>query len=68
MTRLQARQILRDHGMTLTRRDDEYRVNFADRDDEATAYYTNDIFDAVDSGVAMAGAVNEALADLQEAI
>jgi hypothetical protein len=57
MTRLQARQILRDHDMTITKRDDEYRVNYKDGD-ENSAYYTNCIFDAVDTGIEMRKAVN----------
>lgn len=39
-------------GITIWKRDDEYRVNFrAGR--EATAYYTNDIEDALNTGFAM---------------
>lgn len=41
------------HGMTITRRDGEYRVNFREGR-EATAYYTNDMEDAFATGVTMA--------------
>lgn len=57
MTRLQARQILRDHGMTLTRDYDEegtvYIVNY-ENGEPWEAYVTRDLLDAVDEGVAMA--------------
>lgn len=52
MTLTQARATLRLRGMTIRKRDDEYRVNFY-RGEETTAYYTNDLDDAVDTGVAM---------------
>jgi len=38
--------------MSLRKRDGEYRVNFRG-ESESTAYYTNDIQDAVNTGVAM---------------
>jgi hypothetical protein len=40
-------------GITLTRRDREYRVNIAGNS-EVTAYYTTDLADAFSTGVAMA--------------
>lgn len=44
-------------GMTISKKDGEYRVNFADKDGiEDNAYYTNDLADAQDSGEAMATA------------
>lgn len=39
-------------GITIGKRDDEYRVNFRGGR-EATAYYTNDIEDALGTGIAM---------------
>lgn len=55
MTRKEAETILRDQGMVITVSADgnEYRVNYP-RGKEATAYYTNDLDDAVSTGVAMA--------------
>lgn len=47
-----ARAELRAARMTLTKRDGEYRVNFTNGD-EATAYYTSDIDDAVETGFQM---------------
>ncbi len=44
---------LRQVGMTLTRKDGEYRVNIAGGK-EATAYYTDDIEDALNTGLAIA--------------
>lgn len=44
-------------GMTISKRDDEFRVNFADKDGtEDNAYYTNDLEDAQQTGIAMASA------------
>lgn len=42
------------HDMTISRRNSagEYRVNF-DNGDEATAYYTDDLTDARDTGILM---------------
>lgn len=52
----QARSIIRSLGMTLTTTPDrEYRVNYLYAD-ERTAYYTNDLTDAVDTARAMNGA------------
>lgn len=53
MTLTQARDALRLRGITLRHTDGEYRVNFKNGD-EATAYYTNDLDDAVATGLAMA--------------
>lgn len=53
MTLATARSILRNLGITLAKRDGEYRVNFTNGL-EATAYYTDDIDDAVGTGRAMA--------------
>jgi hypothetical protein len=39
-------------GLSLRKSDNEYRVNFH-RGEEATAYYTTDLLDALDTGVAM---------------
>lgn len=38
--------------ITITRRDGEYRVNYRGRG-EPTAYYTTDLRDALDTGIAM---------------
>jgi hypothetical protein len=40
--------------MTLRKRDGEYRVAHDMRDNEASAYYTNDLADALETGRAMA--------------
>jgi hypothetical protein len=52
MSRLEASTILRAAGMSLVTEDGEYRVNFTGGR-EATAYYTNDLLDAVQTGIAM---------------
>ena len=56
MTLAEARQRLTMSGMRLTRRDREYRVAFAElsfRDAEPSAYYTDDLLDAVLTGARM---------------
>ena len=50
----QARTTLAGRGMVLTKKDDEYRVNFREGGSEATAYYTTDLEDALATGEAMA--------------
>jgi translation initiation factor 2 alpha subunit (eIF-2alpha) len=53
MTLQQAKSIARHLGLTLrTVRSDNYRVNFRDGN-ETTAYYTNDLEDAVNTAVEM---------------
>lgn len=53
MTIKEAKSSLREHhGMTLTKRDGEFRVNYIGGD-EATAYYTNDMADAINTGIAL---------------
>lgn len=53
MTIKEAKAALRPLGVVLTKTEwDEYRVNFRNGR-EATAYYTNDLEDAVGTGVAM---------------
>lgn len=54
MTDKEAAAQLRYIGLTLRKRDGEYRVAFRDTDDEASAYYTNDRDDAVATGREMA--------------
>jgi len=44
-----AQAYLRERGMVLTKNDGEYRVNFKGGREE-TAYYTNDLDDAVTTG------------------
>lgn len=44
---------LRTLGITLRKTDGEYRVAFAGKGTESSAYYTNDIEDAVNTGRAM---------------
>jgi hypothetical protein len=56
MNLLEAKRELRACGMTIRRRDGEYRVNFVG-DCEALAYYTNDIEDAVATAKLMAEAM-----------
>ncbi len=54
MTLARARMILRALGLVIRRENDgEYRINFQGGD-EATAYYTNDLDDAVGTGRDMA--------------
>lgn len=53
MTQQEARQRLNLNGMTLHKRDGEYRVNFIENAREATAYYTDDLEDAVLTGAVM---------------
>jgi hypothetical protein len=54
MTLQEAKSIARHLGLTLRQvRSGDYRVNFRDGN-EATAYYTNDLEDAVKSVVEMA--------------
>jgi hypothetical protein len=55
MTQTEARQRLNVHRMTLRRTAaGDYRVAFADRsDNEASAYYTDDLDDAVLTGALM---------------
>jgi hypothetical protein len=48
-----AKETLRDFGVALTHDDGEFRVNKRGGR-EATAYYTNDLDDAVSTGIAMA--------------
>lgn len=58
MTIAQAKAILNPLGIVLVKADDEFRVNVRGRS-EASAYYTNDLADAVDTGKAMAARVPE---------
>jgi hypothetical protein len=54
MTLQEAKSIARHLGLTLRQvRSGDYRVNFRDGDD-TTAYYTNDLEDAVNTAVEMA--------------
>jgi hypothetical protein len=53
MTLLDARRIAASFGCYLTRRDGEYRINLVGGS-EATAYYTSDLEDAVNTARAMA--------------
>src|SRR5262245_19308593 len=54
MTRQEAKSIARHLGLTLRQvRSGDYRVNFHDGS-ETTAYYTNDLEDAVNTAVEMA--------------
>jgi hypothetical protein len=55
MTIQEAKQGLReDHGMELTERDGEFRVNFIGGEEE-TAYYTEDMADAINTAIDMRG-------------
>lgn len=49
----EAKAIVRDAGMTIHRREREYRVNFRGGS-ETTAYYTDDRQDAVNTALGMA--------------
>jgi hypothetical protein len=56
MTLTEARQRLTMSGMRLTKRDGEYRVTFAElayAQAEPSAYYTDDLLDAVLTGARM---------------
>lgn len=53
LTLLQVRETLWPLGLRISKWDGEYRVNFV-RGDEATAYYTNDLEDALWTGLQMA--------------
>ena len=63
MTLQQAKAKLSEYGMTIRKRDGEYRVTYSallailmgysPHDCEAVAYYTNDIDDAVATGLAI---------------
>ena len=46
-------QHLRDKGITVRRTDAEYRVAFTGRGNESSAYYTPDLTDALNTGLAM---------------
>jgi uncharacterized protein (DUF2164 family) len=52
MTLRKTQAALREHGLVLTKKDGEYRVNFY-KGREGTAYYTNDLHDAALTGLAM---------------
>jgi hypothetical protein len=53
MTIKEAKHSLREHyAMTLDRRDGEFRVNFIGGD-EATAYYSDDMADAINTAIDM---------------
>lgn len=50
----EAEKVLNAIGMTISEQNCEYRVNHREPNDrEATAYYTSDLDDAVDTGVEM---------------
>ena len=49
---IKVKKELKELGISLWDRDDEYRVNFTGGR-EATAYYTTDLSDARDTGIAM---------------
>lgn len=53
VTQKHVRAVLKAAGMAIYRIDDEYRVNFR-RAPESTAYYTNDLEDALETGLYMA--------------
>lgn len=53
MTIKQAKTFLQRHNMVLKYYDGEYRVNFKHGTEE-TAYYTNDINDAINTAIVMA--------------
>lgn len=62
MTLSNATTICRDLGITLRKTDGEYRINYRGSSDEATAYYTDDIMDAVETAAAMATEMKKATA------
>jgi len=54
-----AQHILAAEGMSLRHNDGEYRVNFRNGTEDS-AYYTNDLQDAVDTGRSMAAGYTDA--------
>lgn len=50
----EAKRVLGNHGLTINKRDDTFRVNFR-HGLEATAYYTESMEDAIATGLDMAG-------------
>ena len=48
-----AKATLKALGMFLTKLDNEYYVNFSGSIDHTTAYYTDDLLDAYQTGIAM---------------
>ena len=48
-----AKELLRAYALTINKKDDEYRVNYLGGKEE-TAYYTDDIEDAIATGKMMA--------------
>lgn len=54
MTINAAKQIVQSMGCTLRKTDGEFRVNFKGAAED-TAYYTNDLFDAVETARLMGG-------------
>lgn len=62
----QVKAELRTLGVTIRKRDGEYRVAFADlrgAEQEASAYYTTDLIDAYDTAGAMGSKRQDAQAD-----
>lgn len=57
MTLKEAKTLLRNYRLTITRKDGEFRVNLSNGR-EGTAYYTNDLDDAVMTALAMVGALH----------
>jgi hypothetical protein len=53
-----ARKTLHQHGMVLTEENSEYCVTYADSGSGDTAYYTNDLTDAVSTGIFMSRSRN----------
>lgn len=61
LTQANVSTTLRNLGIVIRKRDGEYRVNFKGGS-EATAYYTDDIQDALDTGKMMAQLRKDGLA------
>ena len=55
-TLAEAREILKEHGLIIRKRDGEYRVNFRGQSEDS-AHYTNDLNDAINTGLTMADRV-----------
>lgn len=58
MTMKQAKEALKKIRVTIRKRDGEYRVNLAEGNED-TAYYTDDLKDAVDTGIMMRHHANQ---------
>lgn len=59
ITQTEARQRCAINRMSMRRVDGEFRINFIERDNEATAYYTDDLDDVVLTAASMRRRMND---------